>query len=106
MIERLSRSPEPGALSLRVDLEDDLDAMSRLVAALAAAGGRMWSLVTLCSHPELGLVELELTVEGLDADVACAALAALRCTRRVAAMHGTQAPVFERRAAVVTRRVS
>lgn len=105
MIEPLRPSPDRGGLRLRVDLEDSVEAMSRLAAALAAAGGRLRGMLALCDHPELGLVEMELTVDELDAPAACAALATLPCTRRVAVIGETQA-IFERRAAVVTGRAT
>lgn len=103
MIDPLNPSSDRGGLRLRVDLEDSPEAMDGLAAALEAAGGRLRSLVALCEHAELGLVEIELTIDGLDAPRACDALARFPCIRRVAVI-GEAHAFFERRGAVVTGR--
>ena len=97
----MARRPAASTAAIRFDVVDGLETTSTIAAAVAALGGRVRTLSTVRPIDEdAPLVEIELEVEGVNADELVAALESIDDVR---AIHRTRAlgSVFGKRLIVV-----
>lgn len=94
-IEPAPPPSESGLVSIRVSLLDEPNSVAKVADAIASAGGRVRSVSTLRTLPEVDVMELELCVEHLNGHSVAVALKAVAGILQVAPPTG--APLLERR---------
>ena len=94
---------ESRMVSVRVSLFEDAESVARLAHAIALAGGRVRTLSTLRTLPDVDVVELQLSVEHLDGHAVAKSLKGVRGIVQVAARSG--ATMLDRRQTRIGGRV-
>ena len=94
---------ESGMVSVHVSLFEEPDSVARVAQAIAAAGGRLRTLSTVRTVPDINVVELELCVEQLNEHWVALALRGVAGILRVCQPSG--APLLERRQTRIGGRV-
>ena len=90
-------------VSIHVSLIEEADSVTRVAQAIAAAGGRLRSLATVRSVPEVDVVELVLCIQDLDDRAVALALSTVAGIVTVGPAGG--APMLERRTIRIGGRV-
>jgi hypothetical protein len=106
MSDPVDLAPPPAdcaTVAVRVSLIEDVDSVTRVAQAIAAAGGRLRTLATVRSVPEVNAVELALCIQDLDHRAVALALGTVAGILTVAPASG--APILERRSIRIAGRV-